>query len=86
MAFANWQNLRTITFSNNVTYFENQCFKESNALQRITFEGNTPPTATSDTFEDLTTNCIIRIPQGSLSAYTSAENYPDPNTYTYEEY
>jgi hypothetical protein len=30
--------------------------------------------------------CIIRVPQGSLSAYTSAENYPDPSQYIYEEY
>jgi hypothetical protein len=30
--------------------------------------------------------CIIRVPQGSLSAYTSAENYPDPSEYIYKEY
>ena len=85
-AFAYAPNLRIITFSNNVTYFEDQCFKEAYALRQITFEGNTPPTATSDTFEGLSVNCIIRVPQGTLSTYTSAENYPDPSVYTYEEY
>lgn len=32
------------------------------------------------------TTCVIRVPQGTLSDYTSAENYPDPSEYTYEEY
>ena len=31
-------------------------------------------------------SCKILVPQGSLSAYTSAANYPDPDIYTYEEY
>ena len=32
------------------------------------------------------TSCIIKVPQGTLSDYTSAENYPSPDDYTYEEY
>ena len=40
----------------------------------------------ADTFGLLDTICIIRVPQGSLSDYTSAENYPNPLEYIYEEY
>lgn len=56
-------------------------------LQSITFKSATPPTvAASSAFDSLPTDCVIRVPAGSLSAYTSATNYPDPNTYTYVGY
>jgi hypothetical protein len=50
------------------------------------FEGTTPPTvANSNAFSKVPTDCIISVPVGSLSAYTTATNYPDPATYTYVE-
>ena len=53
----------------------------------IVFESMTPPTLeTMYAFNNLPTDCKIYVPAGSLSAYTSAANYPDPNTYTYIEY
>ena len=45
-----------------------------------------PPIAINSSFTDIPTDCIIYVPQGSLSAYKSASNYPNPNTYTYVEY
>lgn len=36
-------------------------------------------------FSSLPTTCVISVPTGSLSAYTSEANYPDPDTYTYIE-
>jgi len=56
-------------------------------LQTITFKSATPPTvAASSAFSSLPTDCVIRVPSGSLSAYTSATNYPSSATYTYVEY
>lgn len=80
--------LSDVTFMSSVLSIENSLFDEGGYYQirNITFEGATPPTVTSATFEYLPTYCVIRVPQGTLSTYTSAENYPDPNEYTYEEY
>ena len=78
-------NLRTVVFSENVSYIEGNTFLESGAhLETLTFEGMEPPTLGSDMY--VPSDCIIRVPQGSLEAYTSAENYPDPSEYTYIEY
>lgn len=57
------------------------------ALETLKFKSSIPPTITgSDPWDDFPIDCIIYVPSGSLSAYTSASNYPDPNTYTYVEY
>ena len=53
------------------------------ALRSITFKSIKPPRLEGLTIPEY---CIIRVPQGTLSAYTSAANYPDPNDYIYEEY
>ena len=54
------------------------------ALSSVTFESSTPPVLGSNL--DIPNTCIIRVPQGSLEAYTTADNYPDPSAYIYEEY
>jgi len=55
----------------------------------MTFTRATPATMTS-TIEAgsgiSASNLKIRVPQGSLSAYTSATNYPDPSRCIYVEY
>jgi hypothetical protein len=53
-------------------------------LLSITFESTTPPTL--DGVLGIDSTCVIRVPQGTLSDYTSASNYPDPSQYIYEEY
>lgn len=81
--------LDELTFTSSVESIGSLIFGDSsdvNNIHIITFEGSTPPRLEYDSLSYLPTSCIIRVPQGSLSAYTSAENYPDPNTYTYEEY
>jgi hypothetical protein len=59
-------------------------FGDCPALLSITFESSTPPNLGGKI--GIPRTCIIRVPQGSLSAYTSATNYPDPSLYIYEEY
>jgi hypothetical protein len=52
----------------------------------LRFNSATPPTvANSNAFSNLQSTCIISVPTGKLSAYTSAANYPSSSTYTYIE-
>ena len=56
----------------------------------LKFTTSDPPELATNIFEEpfgfiLPTTKIL-IPRGSLSAYQSAEFYPDPSIYTYEEY
>ena len=76
--------LSSITIPNSVTSIGERAPGDCSALISITFEPTTPPVLGGDL--GLATACIIRVPQGSLSAYTSAANYPDPSVYIYEEY
>lgn len=65
----------------------NAGFSHMYCLKTLKFLSSTPPTVTGSTpWKYLPTDCIIYVPEGSLSAYTSASNYPDSNTYTYVEY
>ena len=74
----------SITIPNSVTSIGDGVFSACQALETVTFEPTTPPTLDGDLGID--TTCTIRVPQGTLSDYTSASNYPDPSEYTYEEY
>lgn len=81
------QGLTSITIPDTVATISNDCFGDDFALQEIIFKSSIPPTITSSGSNlSLPTTCIIRVPQGSLSAYTSASNYPDTSEYIYEEY
>ena len=83
--FGNCSALSSITIPNSVASIGDDAFSTCSALTSITFESSTPPAV--DGYDlGLPYTCIIRVPQGSLEAYTTAENYPDPNAYTYEEY
>ena len=74
----------SITIPSSVTSIGDAVFDECYAISSIKFESSTPPNLEGDL--RIPNICIIRVPQGSLSAYTSAENYPDPEYYIYEEY
>ena len=78
--------LSSITIPDEVTSIGKESFSGCQGLGRITFKRETPPTIASDTFKYLPTDCVIYVPRGSRSAYTSAQYYPNPNTYLYIEY
>jgi hypothetical protein len=78
--------LLNITIPNSVTSINSQVFYNCYSLRKIRFEGTTPPTvADSAAFSNVPTDCVISVPVGSLDAYKTATNYPDPATYTYVE-
>ena len=82
-AFYRCTSLSSITIPSSVTSI-GSAFTDCYALSSITFESSNPPDI--DSYIDIPYTCIIRVPQGSLSAYTSESGYPDPEYFTYEEY
>lgn len=82
--FQDCTGLKSVTIPNSVTYIWGSAFEDCTALENMTFEPTTPPELGGDL--GLPTTCVIRVPQGTLSKYTSASNYPDPSQYIYEEY
>ena len=86
-AFRECYSLASITIPGSVTSIGSSAFSSCYGLGYIKFESTTPPAvASSATWTDVPTDCIIYVPRGSLSAYTSATNYPSSSTYTYVEY
>ena len=85
-AFSDCYSLSSITIPDGVTSIGNGAFSYCYGLARLYFLPTTPPSVSnSDAFSDIPTDCVIHVPAGSLSAYTSAANYPSSSTYTYVE-
>lgn len=84
--FSNCYSLSSITIPDSVTSISNNAFNNCYGLSEIHFTSATPPTVVaSSAFSGVPTDCKIYVPTGSLSAYTSATNYPSSSTYTYIE-
>ena len=78
--------LTSITLPNGVTSIGNYAFDGCVGLGEIHFKPSTPPTvSSSNAFTGISNDCIIYVPTGKLTAYTSASNYPSSSTYTYRE-
>ena len=55
-------------------------------LEELHFFPTSPPVvANANAFTNIPTTCKIYVPTGYLTAYKTASNYPDPETYTYVE-
>ena len=69
-----------------VTSIAANAFNGNSGMKEYHFKSATPPTvANSNAFTSIPSDCVIYVPSGKLSAYTSAQNYPDSSTYTYIE-
>ena len=85
-AFYHCYSLASINIPDSVTSIGNNAFYYCYGLAKIRFNSTTPPTVSnSSAFTSIQTDCIISVPTGTLSAYTSATNYPSSSTYTYIE-
>lgn len=84
--FSNCQSLISLTIPAGVTTINSNAFSYAYSMRELHFQATTPPTiANSNAFTGLSTDCIIYVPTGTLSDYTSATNYPSSGTYTYME-
>lgn len=84
--FSGCSSLANITILSGVTSIGAYAFNNCYGLGEIHFRPTSPPTVSNTyTFNSLSSDCIIYVPTGCLSAYQSATNYPNPNTYTYME-
>lgn len=86
-AFQNCYVLQSITIPSKVTSIGANAFKNCYSLAYIKFESTTPPVVgDSNAWSGVPTDCIIYVPSGTLSSYTTSTNYPSSSTYTYVEY
>lgn len=78
--------LGEVTVPVGITSIGQYAFGRCATMYAIHFKGNTPPTVTaSNAFANVPADCVIYVPSGKLSTYTSATNYPSSATYTYTE-
>ena len=85
-AFSGCSGLSSITIPDGVTSIGEYAFSGCYGIARLYFLPTTPPSvSSSNAFSDIPTDCVIHVPVGSLSVYTSATNYPSSSTYTYVE-
>ena len=86
-AFNGCYSLTSVTIPSTVTSIGNNAFSSASGLGFIKFGSTTPPTVSAaSAWTKIPTDCIIYVPTGSLSTYTSASYYPSSSQYTYEEY
>ena len=85
--FQNCAAITSVTIPSAITTINANAFSGCYGLSFIKFEGSTPPTvADASAWTNIPTDCVIYVPTGSLSNYTSANNYPNSSTYAYREY
>ena len=85
-AFRGCSSLASITLPSGVTSIGNYAFTDCASFGEIHFKPSTPPTVSAqNAFTGIPKDCIIYVPTGKLTAYTSASNYPSNRTYTYRE-
>jgi len=82
-AFNNCMRIAYLAIPSTVTSISDYALGTMSCLQKLRFNGNTPPTLTSNAIANLQTTCVISVPTGKKSTYTSASNYPSSSTYTY---
>ena len=80
--FRNCTGLKKIIIPSSVTTLNMYALNGCSKLQQLVFTRDTPPLASSNTFNNIPTTCKIYIPN---SAYKSESNYPSSSTYTYIE-
>lgn len=75
-AFFQCSGLISVIFSNKLTSIGASAFNYCTTVSEFHFKSTTPPTLSStNPFDNIPSDCIIYVPQGSLSAYQTATNW-----------
>ena len=78
--------LEEVEIGSGVTSIMGSSFASTYSMRELHFKSSTPPTISNSVIlASLPQSCVIYVPTGSLAAYTTATNYPDPTVYTYVE-
>ena len=78
--------MKKITIPSSVTTIETACFSGWTGMKEYHFLPATPPTlGNANVFANIPSDCIIYVPQGSLEAYQTAENWSTYASYIQEE-
>ena len=84
--FKDDKGLSNIIIPDYVTIIRANAFNGCMGINEIYFKSTTPPIIpNSNAFSSIPSTCKIYVPDGTLETYTTATNYPNPNTYTYIE-
>lgn len=79
--------LGDLEIPSSVTTLFTAAFEGTRIKGNLKFLGTEPPRSLmAFSYGNFSIEGKILVPRGSLSAYTSASDYPDPSRYTYEEY
>lgn len=86
-AFSGEKSLSRLYIPESVEEIKTYGCSSLSSLQKLSFAPASPPTASASTcFYELPTGCLLYVPAGSLAAYLTATNYPNPADYTYIGY
>ena len=78
--------LASIVIPDGVTSIEADAFGDCYSMAEYHFKSTTPPTlSNTDAFYNISSDCIIYVPQGSLEAYQTATNWATYASYMQEE-
>ena len=77
-AFSGCSSLEYFSFGANVKNIGKEAFSDCTAMTRLESHANTPPTCGSQALDDINKwNCQLYVPETSLSAYQSADQWKD---------
>ena len=74
-AFSSCHNLEIVTVPASITSIGNNSFGSCQALAEFRILAQTPPTITTNTFNDTPDDLVIYVPKGTLEAYQAAANW-----------
>lgn len=74
-AFSNCSGLASVTFPESLLSLGSSVFSGCYGIAEYHFTSSTPPTIQSNTFSDISSDCVIYVPAESLEAYQTATNW-----------
>lgn len=74
-AFTNWYSCASVLIPSTVSTIESYAFSYMSACNEVKILRITPPAIKSDTFANLKSTCIFKVPAESVDAYKAAANW-----------